>query len=214
MNDAAIMARFDGRGRVEFLLGGFEAMASNKIAAFAFEFGYDLHLSEMPTKSTMRMVYIRNDSATARLRAQQTADRLRGGGPLLPPWVGPGPQPGTTRVMSGIEIAAIRRRLVTYEASGAKGLVVLAALLSFGFLALAWAARGSLGGVIALLVVAVGLAVAAALVPRWLARWYEKNRQLIRLHDRERHGHVGPPPPPPPYPGNAVDRRPGEGKDQ
>ncbi|MGY0067891.1 hypothetical protein ACWZEH_13890 [Streptomyces sp. QTS137] len=200
MNDAEILTRFDGRGRVEFLLGGFEATASNKITAFAFEFGYDLHVSEMPTRSTMRLVYTRNDSATARLRARQAVDRLSTGGPILPPWVAPGPRPGTTRVMSGVETAAIRRRLAVYEANGAKGLVVLPALLGLGVLALAWAARGSPAGAIVLSTVAVCMVVAAVLLPRWLRRWYERNRQLIRLHDRERHGHVGPPPPPPPHP--------------
>ncbi|WP_328768968.1 hypothetical protein [Streptomyces sp. NBC_00286] len=210
MKDAEILAQFDGRGRAEFLLGGFEAMSSDKITAFAFEFGYDLYATETPSKSTMRLIYERNDSPTARRRAQQTVDRLRAGGPLLAPWAAPGPQPGTTSLKSAIEIAAVRRRLAAYEASGAKGLVVLTALLSLGFLALAWVARGSLGGVIILSMVAVCLAVVAVLIPRWLTRWYEKNRQLIRLYDQQRHGHVGPPPPPPPHPNGPADRQPGQ----
>ncbi|MGW0827456.1 hypothetical protein [Streptomyces sp. NPDC002845] len=198
MTDAEILALFDGRGRAEFFLSGFESVSPTKIEAFAFEFGYDLHATEIPHKGTVRLIYVRNDSPTARLRAQQTLERLRAGGPLLPAWVVPGDQPGTTRLVSGFQMASIRQRLAAYEASGVKGLVTLTALLSLGFLALAWAARDSLEGLIVLSTVAACLAVAAALLPRWLKRWYERNRELVRLYDRQRFGHVGPPPPPPP----------------
>ncbi|MCK8438438.1 hypothetical protein G3I77_37170 [Streptomyces sp. D2-8] len=42
MKDADVLASFDGRGRTEFLLGGFEGRHSDKITAMGYELGYDL----------------------------------------------------------------------------------------------------------------------------------------------------------------------------
>lgn len=95
MKDGEILARFDGRGRAAFSLGGFEASNSEVIAAIAYECGYDLEATERPSRISVRLIYVRNDSPPARRRAAQTRQRLRAGGPLLPVWGVPGPQPGT-----------------------------------------------------------------------------------------------------------------------
>ncbi|WP_406173048.1 hypothetical protein [Streptomyces sp. NBC_00996] len=204
MKDAEILARFDGRGRAEFLLGGFEAMDSNKITAMAFEFGYDLQATEVPSKSALRLIYVRNDSPTARRRAQETHQRLYTGGPLLPTWMAPGAQPGTTRPVTSLEMASARQGLAAYETNGVKGFAAFIGLLGLGCFALAWAGRDTLGVALFMVVMGILLAVVAALTPGWRKRWYEKNRRLVELYDQQRAGQVGPPPPPPPGP---VDRR-------
>ncbi|MFC7894665.1 hypothetical protein [Streptomyces sp. NPDC057381] len=209
MNDADILAQFDGRGRAEFLLGGFESSDANKITAFGFEFGYDLHSTEIPSKSSMRLIYLRNDSPTARQRAWQTQARLAAGGPLLSMWMAPGAEPGTVRPISAFEIARKRRGIETYESNGVRGLAVFIGLLSLGCFVLVGVLRDrSIAGLAVLGILGVALAVAAVLVPRWLRRWYERDRRLVDLYDRQRSGHVGPPPPPPPAPPHpgAADR--------
>ncbi|MGW7407360.1 hypothetical protein ACWGI9_27200 [Streptomyces sp. NPDC054833] len=209
MKDAEILALFDGRGRAEFLLGGFEGRHSNRITAIGYELGYDLQATEMPSKSTMRLIFVRNDSPTARLRAQQAQGRLRAGGPLLQTWAAPAAQPGTTVPVTAVDMASTRRGLAAYEANGVKGLAVFIGLLSLGCFLLAWALRDKPGAALAMVVLGIPLAVAAALIPRWTKRWYEKNRRLVDLYDQQRAGQVGPPPPaPPPGPSN---RHSGEG---
>ncbi|MET7588684.1 hypothetical protein ACFYPQ_33185 [Streptomyces sp. NPDC005522] len=211
MKDPEILSRFDGRGRVEFLLGGFEGGHSDKITAIGFEFGYDLQATEMPSKSTIRLVFVRNDSPTARQRAQQTQNRLRAGGPLLATWAVPSGQPGTTRPVTAVEMAAARRGVTTYEATGAKRFALVVALLSLGCCVLAGVLHDRPGAALAVFVVlAVPLAVTAVLIPRWMRRWYEKNKRLVDLYDQQRTGQVGPPPPPPGH----SDRHPGEERGQ
>lgn len=210
MKDPEISSRFDGRGHVEFLLGGFEGRQSNKITAIGYDFGYDLRATEMPSKSAIRLVFVRNDSPAARQRAQRTQERLRAGGPLLPAWDAPAAQPGTVRPVTAEEMMSARRGVTAYEADGAKSSALVVALLSLGCFIVAGALRDRPGAALAVLVVfAVPLAVTAALIPRWMKRRYEKNRRLVDLHDRQRIGRVGPPPPPPP-PGPS-DRHPRAG---
>jgi hypothetical protein len=211
MKDVEILAHFDGRGRAELLLGGFEGRHSDKITAIAYELGYDLQATEMPSKSTMRLIFVRNDSPTARQRAQQAQDRLRAGSPLLPMWAAPAEEPGTTSPLTATEMASKRRGLAAYEANGVRGFAVFIALLSLAFFALAWMQRDTPGAALALMVLGIPLAVTAALTPRWMRRWYEKNRRLVDLYDQQRAGQVGPPPPPPPLrPPGPTDRHPGE----
>jgi hypothetical protein len=211
MKDPEILSRFDGRGHVEFLLGGFEGSQSNKITAIGFEFGYDLQVTEMPSKSTIRLVFVRNDSPTARQRAQQTQDRLGAGGPLLPTWDAPAARPGTTRPVTAEEMTSARRGVTAYEANGTKRFALVVALLSLGCFVVAGMLRDRPGAALAVLVVfAIPLAVTAALIPRWMKRWYEKNRRLVDLYDQQRIGQLGPPPPPP----GPSDRHPGTGNGQ
>lgn len=203
MKDPEILSRFDGRGRAEFLLGGLEGRHSDRTTAIGFEFGYDLQATEMPSKSTVRLVFVRNDSPPVRQRARQSQERLRAGGPLLPMWDAPTARPGTTRSVTAEELASARRGVTTYEANGAKKFALCVALLSGGCFAVAGVLRDRPGAALAVLVVfGVPLAVTAVLIPRWMKRWYEKNRRLVELHDQQRTGPGGPPPPPPPPPGS------------
>ncbi|MFC7262204.1 hypothetical protein [Streptomyces lutosisoli] len=202
MKDAEIIAYFDGRGRAEFLLGGLQVMDGDKITAIAYEFGYDLRESEAVSRGSYRMIYVRNDSPEVRRRAQQTLDRLRAGGPLLSVWVGPGAKPGEAWPISAIEMASMRRGIDAYESHGVRGFAVFVGLLSLGCFGLAWAHRDMPGAALAVVVMlGIPLAVTAALTPRWMKRWHEKNRRLVQLYDQQRSGRVGPPPPlPPPLP--------------
>lgn len=207
MKDPEILSRFDGRGRAEFLLGGLEGRHSDRITAIGFEFGYDLRATEMPSKSAIRLVFVRNDSPTARQRAQQAQDRLRAGGPLLPTWDAPASQSGTTRPVTAEEMASTRRGVTAYETNGAKRFAFFVALLSLGCFVVAGVLRDRPGAALAVLVIfAIPLAAIATLIPRWMKRWYEKNRQLVDLYDQQRIGQIGPPPPPP------GPRHPGEGR--
>lgn len=215
MKEAEIPGHFDGRGRVEFGLGGLEAGQSDTITAIGFEFGYDLAATEVRSRSTMRLVFVRNDSPTARQRASQTQDRLRAGGPLLMAWAipTPGAEPVVPQTLTAVEVASKRRGLAAYQSNGIRGLVVLAALLSVGCLVLAWKLRHGPGAVVVpAALFAVALAVLAVLVPSLARRWYEKNRRLVDLYDQQRAGRVGPPPPPPgPTPGSPPGHFGGEG---
>ncbi|MFB7085445.1 hypothetical protein [Streptomyces sp. NPDC056296] len=113
--------------------------------------------------------------------------------------------------MSDIEMASTRRKLTAYEenANGGRRLAVVLALLSLGCFALAWVLHDRPGAAVALASLGAPLAVVAALTPRWMRRWYEKNRRLMDLHDQQRAGRGGPVPPPP-APGPPTDRRPGD----
>lgn len=210
MKDDQILAYFDGRGTADITLRGLDVAQSDRIAAIAFELGYELHSTDIVTRGQWRMVYLRNDSPEVRQRAQGTLDRLRVGGPLLSQAWAPGAMP---RVLGSpitpVEAASARRNVTAYETNGSRGLAIFAALLSVGFLALAWAARGSLGGVIALLVVAALLAVVAALIPRWMRSWYERNQQKVARFSQQRSQQWGPPPPPPPFGGGGMQDGPG-----
>ncbi|MER5520421.1 hypothetical protein [Streptomyces sp. NPDC002763] len=206
MKEAEIPGHFDGRGRVEFSLSGLEAGQSDTITAIAFEFGYDLAATEVRSRSTMRLVFVRNDSPTARQRASGTHDRLRVGGPLLMAWAiqAPGPGQAAPQTLTAVELASKRRGLAAYETNGIRGLVALVAVLSVGCLVVAWALRhGPVAAVVLAALFAVALAVLAVLIPSLTRRWYEKNRRLVDLYDQQRAGRVGPPPPPPgPVPGS------------
>ena len=204
MKDEQILAYFDGRGTADITLRGRDLMESNKIAAIAFELGYELHEMVVVTRGQCRMIYFRDDSPDVRQRAQGTLDRLRAGGPLFVPqaWAPSGGMAHPAgRPVAPMEAAYARRNVTAYETHGSKGLVIFAALLSLGFLVLAWVARDSLGGAIALVVVAALLAVVAALIPRWMKSWYERNRQKVTQFNQQRSQRVGPPPPPPPLGG-------------
>jgi hypothetical protein len=90
-----------------------------------------------------------------------------------------------------------RRGVTTYEANGSKRFALFVALLSLGCFIVAGVLRDRPGAALAvLLVFAIPLAVTAVFIPRWMKRWYEKNRRLVDLHNRQRIGQVRPPPPP------------------
>lgn len=201
MKEANILRAFDGRGRVVFLLGGFEGGSMGKIEAIGFELGYDHEATEVPSRGTIRMIFIRNDAPNVRRRAQETLNRIHAGGPLLPPQTFvPGTQPGSLVPVAPIQAAQARRGIAAYETHGSKGLVVFIALLGFGFLLLAWVRRDTLDAALVLAALAVALAVAAAVTPRWMRRWHDRNQRLVRRFDQARNHQVGLPPAPPPPP--------------
>ncbi|MFC9059631.1 hypothetical protein ACFTXB_16465 [Streptomyces sp. NPDC057074] len=212
MKDSEILTFFDGRGRAEFLLGGFEGRHSDKITAIGHELGYRLQATEMPSRGTIRLAFVRDDSPIARRRAFQAQERLRSGGSLLRAWAAPAEHPGVIRAVTDVEMASTRRKLAAYEENphGGRALAVILILAGLGFLALAWVLRDRPGAAVTMLVLGVSLAVVAALTPRWMRRWYGKNRRLMDLHDQQRAGQVGPPPPPPAL-GPPHDWRPGSG---
>ncbi|GAA5211486.1 hypothetical protein GCM10023323_43320 [Streptomyces thinghirensis] len=201
MKDEQILEYFDGRGTAEITLRGREVAQSNRIAAVAFELGYELHETDIVTRGQWRMIYLRDDSPDVRRRAQHTVDRLRAGGPLFPQVGAPaGMRPVPGRQIAPMEAASARRNMTAYETHGSRGLVIIAALLGTATLVLAWVAREALGGAVALLLVAALLGVVAALIPRWMRSWYEYNRRKVTRYDQQRSQRWGPPPPPAPPP--------------
>lgn len=146
----------------------------------------------------MRLIFVRDDSPTARRRAQQTQDRLDAGGPLL--------EPG-----AAVEIAQKRRGVAAYEAEGSRSLAVFVGVLGLACFALAWVLRDRPDGRFAAVLVGIALVVLAVMTPRWMRRRYERDRQLVEHDDQQRAGRVGPPPPPPP-PGPATQRPDREGE--
>ncbi|MFC7984308.1 hypothetical protein [Streptomyces sp. NPDC057336] len=215
MKDEQILAYFDGRGTAEITLRGREVSQSNRIAAVAFELGYKLHETDIVTRGQWRLTYLRDDSPDVRQRAQRTMDRLRAGGPLFSHMsapVGMPPVPG--RQIAPMEAASARQNMTAYETHGARGLVVIAVLLGAAFLVLAWVARETIGGAVALLATAALLGVVAALTPRWMRSWYERNRRKVTRFDQQQSQRWGPPPPPappPPVRGNEWDGPRGNG---
>lgn len=209
MKNEQILEYFDGRGTVDFTLRGRDILQSDRIEAIAFELGYRLHERDIVTRGQWRLTYLRDDSPDVRRRVQVTLDRLRADGPLLAqawPSAGTAGVPG--RRITPMEVASVRQSMTTYEAQGARGLVIFSALLSSGCLGLAWVARDFPGRVLALVALAALLAVVAALTPRWMRGWYEHNRQKVDRFGRQRAQQWGPPPPPPsppPLHGNRQD---------
>lgn len=95
----------------------------------------------------------------------------------------PDTQGSLPRYVSAVEVAQARRNLIAYETNGVSGLAVIIGLISLGFLTLAWARCDTLGAALVLLGVGVLLAVVAILTPRWLRRWHERDRELVRRYD-------------------------------
>ncbi len=115
MKDDAIRARFDGRHRVELSLSHAPAETSRKIDEIAHALGYrQLAVEKLPFMG-FRFVYERDDSPTARRRADLAVARLRGGGPLLPAMDTPPPPPPTAPPPAPAQPAARRPRRLPAE---------------------------------------------------------------------------------------------------
>ncbi|WP_432099607.1 hypothetical protein [Streptomyces sp. WAC 04229] len=211
MKHEQILAYFDGRGTAEITLRGREVAQSDEIVASAYELGYRLHEKDIVTRGQWRLTFLRDDSPEVRQRAQHTMDRLRTGGPLFSHSAPPGVPSVPGRQIGPMEAASARQNMTAYETHGSRGLVVLAALLGAASLVLAWVARESVGGALALLAVAALLGVVAALIPRWMRNWYERNRRKAARFDQQRSQRWGPPPPPAPPPPARGDQQGGHG---
>ncbi|MEU2622132.1 hypothetical protein ABZ642_29080 [Streptomyces sp. NPDC007157] len=199
MKDEEILAHFDGRGTAEITLLGLDVLQNNKIAAVAYEMGYRLHSRDIVTQGQWHLVYLRDDSPDVRRRTQDTLNRLRSGGPLLPMVWPPATTPnGAVRPVTAEQAASARQGMAAYESHGSRGLVVIAALFGIGSLLLAWVARQVPAASVALLLGAVAMAVVAVLVPRWMKSWYERSRRLVDGFEQQRSRRWGSPPPPPP----------------
>ncbi|WP_258573807.1 hypothetical protein [Streptomyces sp. KM273126] len=84
MKDEEVVARFDGRGRVELLLGRLENVFQRNVEEIAHAFGYRLLSTEIVGRARIRYLYERDDASPARRRAELTIARLHTGGPVLP----------------------------------------------------------------------------------------------------------------------------------
>ncbi|MFE1455930.1 hypothetical protein ACFW7K_13200 [Streptomyces sp. NPDC058735] len=93
MKDDEVVARFDGRGRVELLLGRLENVFQRNIGQIAHAFGYRLLSTEIIGRARIRYLYQRDDSPPARRRAELTIARLHAGGSVLPASDPPPPPP-------------------------------------------------------------------------------------------------------------------------
>ncbi|MGW0773597.1 hypothetical protein ACWD01_08035 [Streptomyces sp. NPDC002835] len=98
MTDDEIRARFDGRSRVELLLGHVSASKRERIEQIAHALGYRLLSMQSQFPSGLCCVFERDDSPLARRRNELAIARLRAGEPLLgaiepPPPPPPAPPP-------------------------------------------------------------------------------------------------------------------------
>ncbi|WP_329117942.1 hypothetical protein [Streptomyces sp. NBC_01353] len=93
MNDDEIRARFDGRARVELILGDVTASRRSRIEEIAHALGYRLLAVHNLGYGRVRLDHERDEDPRARRRAELTTARLRAGGPLLPAVEPPPPPP-------------------------------------------------------------------------------------------------------------------------
>ncbi|MFD9030424.1 hypothetical protein ACFVZW_04540 [Streptomyces sp. NPDC059567] len=96
MNDDEIRARFDGRARVELILGDVTASGRSRIDEIAHALGYRLLAVHNLGYARFRLDYERDEDPRARRRTELTIARLRAGGPLLPAVEPPPPPPPAT----------------------------------------------------------------------------------------------------------------------
>ncbi|MEU0086258.1 hypothetical protein [Streptomyces sp. NPDC006274] len=108
MTGDGIRARFDGRSRVEVMLGPVSASKRERIEQIAHALGYRLLSMQSQFPSGLWCVFERDDSPLARRRNEPAIARLRAGEPLLgaldpppppasPPPVGSQPRPPRPR---------------------------------------------------------------------------------------------------------------------
>ncbi|OIJ92664.1 hypothetical protein [Streptomyces colonosanans] len=93
MKSEEIVALFDGRGRIELLLGTLENLFTRNVEGIAHALGYRLLSTEVIGRTRIRYCFERDDAPLARRRAELTIARLRAGGPVLPACEPPPPPP-------------------------------------------------------------------------------------------------------------------------
>ncbi|WP_030377457.1 MULTISPECIES: hypothetical protein [unclassified Streptomyces] len=81
MKDDELRARFDGRGVVEVRL---DVSAGGRAEEVGHALGYTLIRRGKITRRLLELVFRRDDDPLARRRAEETVERLRAGGPVLP----------------------------------------------------------------------------------------------------------------------------------
>ncbi|WP_367321067.1 hypothetical protein [Streptomyces sp. HUAS ZL42] len=93
MTDEEIVTHFDGRGRVHLRFPhATSAERCRRMMAIAHALGYRPLFTDTLGRREFPRFYERDDSPHARGRAEQTIERLRAGGPVLPE-VEPPPSP-------------------------------------------------------------------------------------------------------------------------
>ncbi|MFI7294081.1 hypothetical protein [Streptomyces sp. NPDC050121] len=90
MRDEEIIAHFDGRGRVELRT---RASRKRRIEEITHALGYRLLATHNLGRGRIGLHFVRDDGPLARRRAEQTIERLRAGGPVLPEFVEVPPPP-------------------------------------------------------------------------------------------------------------------------
>lgn len=94
MTDEEIIRHFDGRGRVQLQFPyTTSAERCRRMVAIAHALGYKPLFTDTLGRRDFPRFYERDDTPDARRRAEQTIERLRAGGPVLPALEPPPPPP-------------------------------------------------------------------------------------------------------------------------
>ena len=201
MQDATIVAHFDGRPMVELTFSDLQPSRADRATWIGAEFGYELSRYEPYGRGHFRLAFTR-DSPTSRHRAAATLARIRSAGTWYPPV-----QPWTTQQLHGRALihperaARVRRSLMAYEGWHPAQLILACGLVGLVLLPFAWIADAVLIIAVAAPLGVLSL-VAAVFGPRCVRKWHQKNLQLLEDFRQQQAAQspVPPPLPPPPLP--------------
>lgn len=204
MQDATIVAYFDGRPTVELIFSGLQPSRADRATWIGSELGYELSRYEPYGRGHFRLTFTRDDSPMARHRAAATLARIRSAGTWYPPV-----QSWTTRQPHGHVLihperaARVRRNLMAYEGWHPAQLILACGLVSAVLLPFAWIADGVLIIAVAAILGVLSL-VAAVVGPRCVRKWHQKNLQLLEEFRQQQAAQFASPPPLPPPPSSGI----------
>ncbi|WP_148312623.1 hypothetical protein [Streptomyces noursei] len=204
MNDEAIAAGFDGRPSVEIIVPGLTAHRIDHITWIATELGYALCGEEMRGRGAIRLNFIRDDSPTARQRAQAAIARVQ----AAENWQALATQNWSVSQASDPHLVTpLRAAKATRETKGSEGLHPSQVVITFTFGALvcfsmALAAHDSAAVSMASCVIGALFVIGAVLGPRYARNRQKRNLELLEKFRQQEAARfwVPPPPPPPPLP--------------
>ncbi|GAA2660652.1 hypothetical protein [Streptomyces lunalinharesii] len=204
MNDEVIAAGFDGRPSVEILVTGLAAHRIDRITWIATELGYTLSGEEMRGRGAIRLNFTRDDSPTARQRAQAAIARVRATGN----W-----QAVTTANWSVSQasdphvVTPLRAAKAARETKGSEGLQPSQVAITFAFgavvcFSMALAAHDSTAVSMTSCIIGALFVIGAVLGPRYARNRQKRNLELLEKFRQQEAARfwVPPPPPPPPLP--------------
>lgn len=204
MKDSEIRSKFDGRGRVEVKLHGLEVSDYGRVNALAYVHGYDVVAAEMISRSTYRMLFVRNDSPEVRARVEQANINARQPGPLPTDYPGQHPRPfhaWGTWVTPG-EVAEAKLNTQLTRVNTVAPLWMVPGAIAIGLVVAAWYNRHDSGAVLVLGYLAAIFVFAAIGLPILTLRRRSRDQAVLEQYRRQQAENVQPPPPPPSIPPN------------
>ncbi|MEU9125499.1 hypothetical protein AB0C96_37685 [Streptomyces sp. NPDC048506] len=199
MQDADIVARFDGRPTVKLTFSGFQTSRADRAVWIGSELGYELDGYESYGRGgDFRLTLTRDDSPPARRRAMATLARMQSTGswlPYAPPWVVT--MPYDPAYIHPERAARVRRNLKAYEGWHPSQLIISCCVAAAVLLPFAWLARSSLALTVLAIVGGFLCLTAAVIGPRYIKNWQRKNLELLERFRQQQAAQFPVPPPPP-----------------